>query len=170
MLGDWRSVKGASYTQGMLGNIYYPRGFGRPYRCIVTHCDGYTMEEYSTSLVIGCLVAREGPQGFQRLWGLIVTVARHYLFNFNPTNAEKQKAARSMAMFNAELEKLIIRGKVRHVQNLPFYVGCQASCDVALAMLIRKFKWVLQHYLCTSLHCRGPQCFLSLLCVYVQVQ
>ena len=43
--------------QSLLGRLKYPRGFKRNYRDIVTHIDGYTMEEYSILLWIGSIIA-----------------------------------------------------------------------------------------------------------------
>ena len=66
--------------QSLLGRLKYPRGFNRNYHDVVTHIDGYTMEEYSNLLWIGSIIASKGPLGFQKLWGLLQPAAKHYLY------------------------------------------------------------------------------------------
>lgn len=71
------------------------------------------MEEYANTLVIGCLIARCGPPGFKKLWRHATGFARHYLFNFDPTEAQTRAAVAHLKAYACEMEKLVIRKKVR---------------------------------------------------------
>jgi hypothetical protein len=99
--------------QSLKDRIFYPRGFNRNYRCAVKHCDGYTMEEYANTLVIGPLIAKIGPNGLKKLWRHVAGFAPHYLYNFHPTDEEKCKAAGHLRAYAEELENFVLQDKVR---------------------------------------------------------
>ena len=98
--------------QSLLGRLKYPRGFNRNYRDVVTHIDGYTMEEYSNLLWIGSIIASKGPLGFQKLWGLLQPAAKHYLYGRDASQEARSTAARCAREYAAELERLVIQKKV----------------------------------------------------------
>ena len=80
--------------QSLLDRLKYPRGVNRNYRDVVTHIDGYTMEEYSNLLWIGNIIASKGPLGFQKLCALLPPAAKHYLYGRDASQEARLTAAR----------------------------------------------------------------------------
>ena len=98
--------------QSLLGRLHYPRGFNRNYRDVITHIDGYTMEEYANLIWIGDIIASKGPVGFQQLWAPLRAASQHYIYGTDDSDAAKARGAANMRQFAEELERLVIKKKV----------------------------------------------------------
>ena len=99
--------------QGLQHRIVYPKGFNRPYRCVVQYCQSYTLEETSNLIWIGSLIAYRAPAGFRKLWGLLQPALVHYLYGRDGSERAIRAAARSIQRYAEELEKFVIAGWVR---------------------------------------------------------
>jgi hypothetical protein len=73
--------------------IVYPKGFNRPYRCVVQYFQSYTLEETSNLIWVGILVAHRAPAGFRKLWGLLQPALLHYFYGSDSSERAIHAAA-----------------------------------------------------------------------------
>jgi hypothetical protein len=94
-------------VQRLATRITYPSGFNRQYRCVIDYIKSYVMEELANLVFVGCLVAKLGPPGFQRLWKEVQPAVWHYIYGFQDNKTDQQQAANHMRNYACLLEQLV---------------------------------------------------------------
>jgi hypothetical protein len=92
-------------------------GLQSTFRCIITHIEGYTMEELGNLIWLGDLISFRGPCKFQLLWGDMKIALQTYIFGFGAGDAQMQKAAKHMRAYANEASLRCSFAKARYALN-----------------------------------------------------
>jgi hypothetical protein len=83
------------HRSGTIPTYLAAPGLQSTFRCVITHIEGYTMEELGNLIWLGDLISFWGPRQFQ-LWGDLKIASQHYIVGFGAGDAQMQKATKHM--------------------------------------------------------------------------